>query len=217
MLPLCICGKQVCFTTARTFHVLGNWQKIMLERYVSQNPPKCFFLLFLTDSLIDPFRIRRATSVPLGKGTKFALHHGKLSTTKRRAIQILHISTFQFTFKCGYNDFISKYTDINSLHATQITLIHNNTYCSTKFARFRCKKGSLRVNSVMILVVLSTHAELASATARGRSYWETGQLFWLFYRYVTHKYKQFEIKNSLEEILLVQNNLVILLEAVNSL
>ena len=37
------------------------------------------------------------------------------------------------------------------------------------------KKGSLRVNSVMILVVLSTHAELASATARGRSYWETGQ------------------------------------------
>ena len=33
----------------------------------------------------------------------------------------------------------------------------------------------------MILVVLSTHAELASATARGRSYCETG-LFWpLFY------------------------------------
>ena len=31
------------------------------------------------------------------------------------------------------------------------------------------------VNSVMILVVLSTHAELASATARGRSYWETGE------------------------------------------
>ena len=29
------------------------------------------------------------------------------------------------------------------------------------------KKGFLRVNSVMILVVLSTHAELASATARG--------------------------------------------------
>ena len=28
----------------------------------------------------------------------------------------------------------------------------------------------------MILVVLSTHAELASATARGRSYWETGEL-----------------------------------------
>ena len=38
------------------------------------------------------------------------------------------------------------------------------------------KKGSLRVNSVMILVVLSAHADLASATARGRSYWETGQL-----------------------------------------
>ena len=38
------------------------------------------------------------------------------------------------------------------------------------------KKGSLCVNSVMILVVLSTHAELASATARGRSYWETGEL-----------------------------------------
>ena len=28
----------------------------------------------------------------------------------------------------------------------------------------------------MILVVLSTHAELESATARGRSYWETGEL-----------------------------------------
>ena len=27
----------------------------------------------------------------------------------------------------------------------------------------------------MILVVLSTHAELASATAPGRSYWETGE------------------------------------------
>ena len=26
---------------------------------------------------------------------------------KRRAMQILHISTFQFTFKCGYNDFVS--------------------------------------------------------------------------------------------------------------
>ena len=47
---------------------------------------------------ILPFRIRRATSVPLGKDTKFALHHGKMLTTKRRTIQILHISTFQFTF-----------------------------------------------------------------------------------------------------------------------
>ena len=28
----------------------------------------------------------------------------------------------------------------------------------------------------MILVVLSTHAELASTTAQGRSYWETGEL-----------------------------------------
>ena len=123
---------------------------------------------------IDPFPIRRATSVLLGKGTKFELHHGKMLTTKRRAIQILHISMFQFTFKCGYNDFISKFTDINSLHVTQINLLHNNICCSTYFARFRCKKGSLRVNSVMILVVLSTHAELASATARGRSYCKTG-------------------------------------------
>ena len=38
------------------------------------------------------------------------------------------------------------------------------------------KKGALHVKSVMILVVLSTHAELASATTRGRSYWETGEL-----------------------------------------
>ena len=69
---------------------------------------------------ILPFYIRRATSIPLGKGTKFALHHWKLSTTKRRDIQIFNISMLQFTFKCGYNDFISKYTDINSLHVTQI-------------------------------------------------------------------------------------------------
>ena len=92
-----------------------------------------------------------------------------MSTNKRRAIQILHISTFQFTFKCGCNNFISKCTDINSSHVTQINLLHNNT-------RFICKKGSLRVNSVMILAVLSTHAELTSATARGRSYCETGEL-----------------------------------------
>ena len=46
-------------------------------------------------------------------------------------IQILQNNTFQFTFKCGYNDFISKYTDINSLHVTQIDLLHNDTFCST--------------------------------------------------------------------------------------
>ena len=49
-------------------------------------------------TMIDPFPIRRATSVPLGKGTCGALHHGKMSTTKRRAIQILHNNTFQFYF-----------------------------------------------------------------------------------------------------------------------
>ena len=43
---------------------------------------------------------------------------------------ILQISTFQFTFKCGY-DFIFKYTGINSLHVTQIDLLHNDTFCST--------------------------------------------------------------------------------------
>ena len=119
---------------------------------------------------ILPFRIRRATSVPLGKGTKFALHHGKMSTTKRRSMQILHISMFQFTFKGGYNDFISKCTDINSLHVTQINLLHNDTFCSTVLNSLVPdvkKKKSLRVNSVMILVVLSTHAELASAPRGG--------------------------------------------------
>ena len=80
---------------------------------------------------IDAFHIRRATSVPLGKCTKFALHHGKMLTTKHRATEILHISTFQFTFKCGYNYFISKYTDINSLHVIQIDLLHNDTFYST--------------------------------------------------------------------------------------
>ena len=96
-------------------------------------------------------------------------------TTKRRAIQTLHISTFQFTFKCGYNDFISKYTGINSLHVTQINLCHNKPVAVLNSLVSIVKKGSLRVNSVMILVVLSTHAELASATAQGRSYCETGE------------------------------------------
>ena len=92
-----------------------------------------FMLLIIISKikLIDPFRIRHATSVPLGKGTKFALRHGKLLTTKPRAIQFLHISMFQFTFKCGYNYFIFKYTDINSLHVTQIDLLHSDTFCST--------------------------------------------------------------------------------------
>ena len=90
----------------------------------------CILDIVIWYYIIDPFPIRCATSVPLGKGTKFALHHGKMSTTKRRAILILHISMFQFTFKCGYNDFISKYTDINSLHVTQIDLLHNDTFCS---------------------------------------------------------------------------------------
>ena len=35
----------------------------------------------------------------------------------------------------------------------------------------------MRVNSVMVLVVLWTHAELASATAWGRSYCEMGELW----------------------------------------
>ena len=29
-----------------------------------------------------------------------------------------------FTYKCEYNDFTSKYTDIYSLHVTQIDLLH---------------------------------------------------------------------------------------------
>ena len=102
-------------------------------RYLDTSIHHCHvvYLLYATHS-IRPFRIRRATSVPLGKGTKFALHHGKMSTTKRRAIQILHIyNMFQFTFKCGYNDFISKYTDTNTLHVTQIDLLNNDTFCST--------------------------------------------------------------------------------------
>ena len=84
-------------------------------------------------ALINPLHEKNSpiSHFPLGKGTKFALHHGKMSTTKRHAIQILQISTFQFTFKCGYNDFISKYTDINSVHVTQIDLLHNDTFCST--------------------------------------------------------------------------------------
>ena len=104
--------------------------RLVLKLKKNPKTTSTLFEIFLA-LLILPFRIRRATSVPLGKATKFALHHGKMSTTKRRAIQILHISMFQFTFKCGYNDFISKYTDINSLHVTQIDLLHNDIFCST--------------------------------------------------------------------------------------
>ena len=103
------------------------WKKYGFQKIIFRNPWHHFergFLILL-------FPILRATSVPLGKGTKFALHHGKISTTKRRAMQIFHISTFQFTFKCGCNNFVSKYTDINSLHVTQIDLLHNNTFRST--------------------------------------------------------------------------------------
>ena len=69
---------------------------------------------------------------PARERHKICIVSRKVLTTKRRAIQILHISTFQFTFKCGFNGFISKCTDINSLHVTQINLLHNNnTCCST--------------------------------------------------------------------------------------
>ena len=74
-----------------------------------------------------------------------------------------------FTYKCEYNEFTSKYTNINSLHETQIDILHNDLLVSY------VKKGSLRVNSMMILVALSKHAELARATARGRSYCERGE------------------------------------------
>ena len=118
------------------FHFFALIYNKLLREYIDLDSfsDTEMFKLIMSTSEYDislPFRIRRATSVPLGKGTKFALHHGKMSTTKCRAIQILHISMFQFTFKCGYNDFISKYTDINSLHVTQIDLLHNDTFCST--------------------------------------------------------------------------------------
>ena len=38
-----------------------------------------------------------------------------------------------FTYKCGYNDFTSKYTDINSLHVTRIDLLHNDTFCTLQY------------------------------------------------------------------------------------
>ena len=44
----------------------------------------------------------------------------------------------------------------------------------------------MRVNSVMILVVLSTHTELAMETVRGRSYWETGQLGFQSFSFFAH-------------------------------
>ena len=119
-----VADEQYMVRTTQTFELCG---KIRFSKIIFRNPWHHFERGFL----ILPFPIRRATSVPLGKGTKFALHHGKISTTKCHAMQILHISTFQFTFKCGYNDFVSKYTDINSLHVTQINLLHNDTFRST--------------------------------------------------------------------------------------
>ena len=47
----------------------------------------------------------------------------------------------------------------------------------------------------MILVILSTHAELASATARGRSYRETGEFEFVFVWKVNIKPKRSEIKD----------------------
>ena len=109
-------------------HQTMSWSLTITHVFVPLGNILSLYYLIIS---IDPFRIWRATSVPLGKGTKFALHHGKMSTTKHRSIQILHISMFQFTSKCGYNYFISQYTDTNSLHVTQINLLHNNTFCST--------------------------------------------------------------------------------------
>ena len=119
------------FCTWSSYFSFLNWHHSAVKTITLNNMCEVFVFRILSWHLssIDPFPIRRATSVPLGKGKKFALHHGKMSTTKRRAIQILHISTFQFTFKCGYNYFISKYTDVNSLHVTQINLLHNNNIC----------------------------------------------------------------------------------------
>ena len=47
-----------------------------------------------------------------------------------------------FTYKCGYNDFISKCTDTDSLHVTQIDLLQNDTFAvlNSFFKRiFACK------------------------------------------------------------------------------
>ena len=41
------------------------------------------------------------------------------------------LARFSLLLNVDLNYFISKYTDINSLHVTQIDLFHNNTFCST--------------------------------------------------------------------------------------
>ena len=55
-------------------------------------------LLYIFKSIqqvqIPPFHIRRATSVPLGKGTKFALHHGKMSTTSAAQYKFYTLVSF---------------------------------------------------------------------------------------------------------------------------
>ena len=53
---------------------------------------------------------------------------GKCRQPSAAQYKFYTFNIFQFTFKCGYNDFISKYTDINSLHVTQIDLLHNDTF-----------------------------------------------------------------------------------------
>ena len=151
--------------------------KLVLEALIfwkGKKSTKCINLLHVT---VDwPVSHSAYQQRPARERHKIHITSRENVDNQRRAIHILHNSMFQFTFKCGYNNFISKYTNINSLHVTQINLLHNDNFCSTLFTRFKCKKGSLRVHSVIILVVLSTHAELAIATVRGRSYWETGGL-----------------------------------------
>ena len=82
---------------------------------------------------ICPFRIWRATMQRPAR-ERHKIHIASRENVDNQAPRNtnLHISMFQFTFKCGYNDFISKYTDINNLHVTQINLLHNDdTFCST--------------------------------------------------------------------------------------
>ena len=99
----------------------------MWFKYLSNNVWRDYLLTMSASAMrhpatiIRPFRVRRASSVPLGKGTKLALHHGEMSTTKYRAIQILHISMFMFTYKCEY---------CNGLNVALPTYFTSNIYAA---------------------------------------------------------------------------------------
>ena len=97
------------------FHFFALINNKLLREYIDLDSfsDTEMFKLIMSTSEYDislPFRIRHATSVPLGKGTKFALHHGKMSTTKyiHTYINNAYYSAFPQLIKALYNTKIDR-------------------------------------------------------------------------------------------------------------